>query len=300
MGRRYVILDVFADRPFAGNPLAVVLDTEGLDAAGMQVIAREFNLSETVFLLPAEVDGRKARLRIFMPHKELPFAGHPTVGAAVLLGLLTGVGAKGAEGAFEVEEAIGVIDCRVLLTSKTAGRATFTLPRLPTSAGEPSSEEAAAAALGIEAADIGFGAHKLARFSAGNPFTFVPVKDAATVARVQADSALWASAFGDDRNSAVFVYTRETADAANSFHARMLEPAITEDPATGSAAAAFAGVVMAFERPADGAHLIKIEQGYEMGRPSSIELGLDVAGGQLVTASVGGSAVVVAEGTLLG
>lgn len=300
MARRYVILDVFTDRAYAGNPLAVVLDTEGLDAAGMQAIAREFNLSETVFLLPAEVDGHKARLRIFMPHKELPFAGHPTVGAAVLLGLLTGVGLKGVEGAFEVEEAVGVVSCRVALATKTSGRASFTLPRLPEPAGETPSAAQASAALGISPDEIGFDGHAPSRFSAGNPFTFVPLKSRDAVARVKADSALWPAAFGDDRNSAVFVYSRETVDAANTYHARMLEPAITEDPATGSAAAAFAGVVMAFDRPGDGSHAIRIEQGFEMGRPSLIELGLEVGAGELVSATVGGAAVVVAEGTLLG
>ncbi|GLK57440.1 trans-2,3-dihydro-3-hydroxyanthranilate isomerase [Methylopila capsulata] len=299
MARRYVILDVFTDRAYAGNPLAAVLDTEGLDAAGMQMIAREFNLSETVFLLPAEVDGRKARLRIFMPHKELPFAGHPTVGAAVLLGLLTGVGSK-EEGAFEVEEAVGVISCRVRLANRTSGRASFTLPRLPEPAGEPPTVAQAAAALGISPDEIGFDGHSVSRFSAGNPFTFVPVKNADAVARVAANGVLWPEAFGDDRNSAVFVYTRETVDSANTYHARMLEPAITEDPATGSAAAAFTGVVAAFDRPGEGSHAVRIEQGYEMGRPSLIEVGLEIAGGTLASATVGGGAVVVAEGTLLG
>lgn len=297
MSRLYVVLDVFTDRPLAGNPLAVVLDTAGLDDAGMQAIARQFNLSETVFLLPAEDESRKARLRIFMPHKELPFAGHPTVGAAVLLGLMDAAAGKGREGAFEVEEAVGVIKTNVRAIGRRAGHARFTLPRLPAPAGEAPSPEAAAAALGLDRDEIGFGAHAVSRWSAGNPFVFVPVKSLAALARVADASGRWAEAFGA-RDAAVFVYAAETGDAALAYRARMLHPGIGEDPATGSAAAAFAGVVMAFDQPGDGEHDLRLGQGFEMGRPSVIELGLTVRGGALVSATIGGHAVVTAEGSL--
>ncbi|WP_245479500.1 PhzF family phenazine biosynthesis protein, partial [Hansschlegelia zhihuaiae] len=131
MSRLYVILDVFADRSLAGNPLAVVLDANGLDVAAMQAIALQFNLSETVFLLPAEDESRKARLRIFTPRHELPFAGHPTVGTAVLLGLMDATAGKGRSGRFEIEEAVGVVPCEVEATGRRSGRATFRLPKLP-------------------------------------------------------------------------------------------------------------------------------------------------------------------------
>ncbi|WP_020178833.1 PhzF family phenazine biosynthesis protein [Methylopila sp. M107] len=296
MSRLYVILDVFTDRSLAGNPLAVVLDSSGLDAAGMQAIARQFNLSETVFLLPADDDGRKARLRIFMPHKELPFAGHPTVGTAVLLGLMEAVAGKGREQAFEIEETVGVIACETKVSGKRSGHARFTLPRLPKTAGAAPSVAGLAAALGLEPADIGFDGHPASRYEAGNPFCLAPIKTLEALGRAKIDSSLWPAAFGGDIGC--FLYTRETGDPSVAFRARMLEPGIGEDPATGSAAAAFAGAVMAFERPEDGDHVLRIAQGVEMGRPSVIELGLTVAGGALVSATIGGSAVVTAEGAL--
>lgn len=297
MSRLYVILDVFTDRALVGNPLAVVMDSSGLDTAGMQAIAREFNLSETVFLLPAEDAARKARLRIFMPHRELPFAGHPTVGTAVLLGLMDAVAGKGRESAFEIEEEVGVIACRAIATGRKAGRATFTLPRLPASIGTAPDAAGVAGALGLDPGDIGFDDHVVSRFSAGNPYDFVPVKSLDALGRIKVDSALWQAAFSDGDFSA-FVYTRETGDPTLAFRARLLEPGIGEDPATGSAVAAFAGAVMAFDRPADGDYLFQVGQGYEMGRPSQIELGLSVTDGALASATIGGAAVVVAEGTL--
>lgn len=296
MSRLYVILDVFTDAALAGNPLAVVLDASGLDAAAMQRIAREFNLSETVFLLPAEDEARKARLRIFTPHRELPFAGHPTVGAATLLGLMEAMAGKGREAAFEVEEAVGVIACRTVASGKRAGRAAFDLPRLPQPSGAPPEPAAVAAALGLASEDLGFDGHAPSRFDAGNAFCFVPLASLDALARAKANSACWGAGFGGDLGA--FLYTRETADPALAFRARMLAPGVGEDPATGSAAAAFAGVVMAFDRPSDGEHLLRIGQGYEMGRPSVIELGLTVRDRALSAASIGGAAVVVAEGTL--
>ncbi|MGA0530610.1 PhzF family phenazine biosynthesis protein [Hansschlegelia sp. KR7-227] len=298
MSRLYVILDVFADRAYAGNPLAVVLDAQGLDTAGMQAIAREFNLSETVFLLPAEDDTRKARLRIFTPETELPFAGHPTVGTAVLLGLMDAVAGKGREAVFEVEEQVGVISCRATATARRAGRAEFTLARLPAPGGPAPAPSAIAAALGLDESDIGFGAHAVSVLDAGNAFCFVPVASLDALGRARVDGAAWNAALKDSPARGAFLYTSETGDPAYAYRARMLRPNASEDPATGSAVAAFAGVVMAFDRPADGVRRLTVAQGFEMARPSLIELGLTVAGGALVSATIGGAAVVAAEGTL--
>lgn len=292
--RHYFILDVFTDRALAGNPLAVVTDCDGLGTERMQAIAREFNLSETVFVLPPEKQGNRANLRIFMPHRELPFAGHPTVGSAVLLALRDGLQ---GEGRFVVEEGVGDIHCVVQPHGERWGHATFQLPRLPVEVGTPAAADQLAAALGIAPEEIGFPGHFPSRYSAGNAFSFVPVRDLRAADRVRANPLVWNEVFGPTEH-AVFVYTRETRDAGAGFHARMLEPAIVEDPATGSAAAAFAGVVMRFDQPQNGAHMVIIEQGIEMGRPSRIELGLRVEHGKLASATVGGSAVIVAEGQL--
>jgi trans-2,3-dihydro-3-hydroxyanthranilate isomerase len=291
MRRGFVTLDVFTDRRLAGNPLAVVLDAGDLDTAAMQAVAREFNLPETVFVFAPADPAHRARIRIFTPMRELPFAGHPTVGTAVLLGARDG-GASGHE--FVLEEAIGPVRCTLEASTAEAGSASFLVPQLPVEAGPASDAAAAAAALGLTPADIGPG--RPARWSAGNPFTFVPVTGLAAMARCRPGGNRFDAAFG--AGGAAYVFCSETADSAHAFHARMFAPGmgIYEDPATGSAAAAFAGMLAA-DRP-DGTHTVAIEQGYEMGRPSVMRLRITVTAGRLVSASVGGGAVVVTEGTI--
>jgi trans-2,3-dihydro-3-hydroxyanthranilate isomerase len=299
MKRRFVTLDVFTSQRFAGNPLAVVLDAEGLDTAAMQTIAREFNLSETVFVLPPTDAAHKADLRIFVPTRELPFAGHPTVGTAVLLGLIDGHG-----GSFTLAEKIGPVPCRVEIAGKETGEqlgeATFTLPRLPAELESPAPDAAIAAALGLLEADIGCGNHRPGVFSAGVGFTCVPVRDLAAMARIRLDMARWADGIRPADHPDAFVYTKETTTAGHHYHARMFAPemGIPEDPATGAAVAAFTGAIMRFDKPADGHHDLVIEQGYEMGRPSQIRLGLEVRNGTLVSATIGGAAIIVSEGHL--
>ena len=301
MARRYVTLDVFTTHPHAGNPLAVVLDSEGLDTAAMQAITREFNLSETVFVQPPAVSAaHRAALRIFTPGRELPFAGHPTVGTAVLLALRDAAEGRAAE-IIVLEEQVGLVPCAVSVTSPRIGHTVFTLPRLPEQAGSASALPLIAGALGLDRREIGFDGHVPTIFSAGVAFTFVPVSSLAALERVRLDTMLWSQAIRPSDQPHAFAYCRQTRDAGHDFHARMFAPAlgITEDPATGAAVAAFAGVIMRFEQPGDGEHRFTIEQGYEMGRPSQITLELTVAGGTLVSARIGGSAVMISEGVLL-
>jgi trans-2,3-dihydro-3-hydroxyanthranilate isomerase len=289
MRRRFATLDVFTDRRFAGNPLAVVLDAEALEAAAMQAIAREFNHPETVFVFAPVDPAHRARVRIFTPARELPFAGHPTVGTAVLLGLRDGGGRD-----IVLEEGIGAVRCTLESMRGGGGSARFTIPQLPTEVGPTADAAAIAAALSLVPEDIGEGLP--ARWSAGLPLTFVPIVSLAAIARCRPDLARFDAAFG--AGAAVYVFCNETAEAGHHFHARMFAPAmgVPEDPATGSAAAAFAGVLA--RRLSDGSHAITIEQGYEMGRPSLIHLTAEVAAGRLVSASVGGDAVIVTEGTI--
>ncbi len=296
MKRRFAILDVFTDRRFAGNPLAVVLQPEGLDQAAMQAIAREFNLSETVFVLPPRESGHRAQYRIFTPKQEVAFAGHPTVGTAVLLGCLDG-GTAARDMVLEAN--IGPVPCRVTAAADH-GEATFVLPALPAEAGAPPPVDTMAAALMLSAGDIGFGDFAPSCWAAGIAFTFVPLKSLDAVRRASPDLAQFSSALSGAAHRAVFVFSSETAEPGHDFHARMFAPSygIAEDPATGSAAAAFAGVLTRFAGLADGSHSIAIEQGYEMGRPSLIRLGLTLSGGRLAAASVGGGAVIVSEGTI--
>jgi trans-2,3-dihydro-3-hydroxyanthranilate isomerase len=294
MRRQFATLDVFTDRRFAGNPLAVVLEAEGLAAAAMQAIAREFGHPETVFILAPGDRSHRARLRIFTPARELPFAGHPTVGTAVLLGLRDG---KAGGSTMVLEETIGPVGCTVEPGSGGQGSARFVIPQLPARAGEASDDAAIAAALLLEPAAIGFGGFRPARWSAGLPATLVPVASLTAVARCRPDLSRFDAAFGD---GPAYVFCGECVDPGHDFHARMFAPTlgVAEDPATGSAAAAFAGLYAAAGGLADGPHAVVIEQGYEMGRPSEIRLAMEVGSGKLVSASIGGDAVVVTEGTI--
>jgi trans-2,3-dihydro-3-hydroxyanthranilate isomerase len=293
MRRRFATLDVFTTRRFAGNPLAVVLDGEGLDAGVMQAIAREFSHPETVFMLAPREAGHRARLRIFTPARELPFAGHPTVGTAVLVGLRDGA-TPGSE--FVLEEDIGPVRCKIESHSVAHGSARFTIPQLPIVAGAVPDDATVAAALGVAPSEIGFAAFRPARWSAGIPVTFVPSRRLQVIAACQPDPSKLAI-LGDDP---VYLFCAEAVETGHAFHARMFAPAlgVREDPATGAAAAAFAGLLAAQGGLADGEHAIAIEQGYEMGRPSLIRLVAALAGGKLVSASIGGDAVIVTEGSI--
>jgi trans-2,3-dihydro-3-hydroxyanthranilate isomerase len=295
MSRRpFTTLDVFTERRFTGNPLAVVHDGAGLDTGVMQAVAREFNLPETVFVLPPNEPGHRARVRIFTPARELPFAGHPTVGTAVVLALRDGL----AEGEIVLEQGIGPVRCRVDGCRRDHGHAGFELARLPEAVGPEPDRNTLAAALGLAPGDIGYAGFSPAIWSAGNPFLFVPVNGLAAIARARPDMAHWDAAAAGAIG--VFLFCGETADRRHAFRARMFAPqsGITEDPATGSAAAAFAGLLARDAGLPDGSHQFGIEQGYEMGRPSLISLAFTSRGGAVAQASIAGHAVVASEGTI--
>jgi trans-2,3-dihydro-3-hydroxyanthranilate isomerase len=295
----YRLVDVFTQRPLAGNPLAVVLDADGIESARMLEIAREFNLSETAFVLKPRDPVNTARLRIFTPAVELPFAGHPTLGAAALIAFERARTMLGqAPLRLVLEEEIGPVVCEV---SRVRGvlRASFAAPRLAEIIGAALDPARLAAALGLAAQDIGFDDHRPLLATAGLPFAFVPVASRAALNAAAPDCAALASALPMKRPAAC-LYTRETSDPANHVQTRVFVPGfgVQEDPATGAAAAAFAAVALNFERPEDGEHVIAIEQGYAMGRPSLIALTLRVEQGALTQVEIGGASVILGEGAL--
>jgi trans-2,3-dihydro-3-hydroxyanthranilate isomerase len=298
MARRFYTLDVFTETALAGNPLAVVLDSDGLDAPRMQAIAREFNLSETVFVFEPLNPLHSARVMIFTPTRELPFAGHPTVGAACLIGHVRAPDLLAAEDLrIVLEEEVGDVICHVRHRRGQALAAYFELPRLPEPVdGGPPSKAEIARGLELSVGEIGFDRHEPSVFTAGAPFLFVPVLSLAAIGRARPGLTPWA----ENGGPATYLYTRQVEREGSAFHARMFGGGwgVPEDPATGSAAAAFAGVLIAFEQPADGEHLLTLEQGLEMGRPSFIALGLQIEAGELRSASIGGSAVIIASGLL--
>jgi trans-2,3-dihydro-3-hydroxyanthranilate isomerase len=299
MKYRFVTLDVFTAQRFAGNPLAVVFEADKLATATMQSVAREFNHPETVFVQKPAAPGNAASIRIFTPAVELPFAGHPTVGCAVALAREGGAIGAG-ERAIVIEEKIGAVRCTVPLADQARGHARFVLPERPREIGPPADAAALARALRLASDDVGHGSLAPARWSAGIAFTCVPLKSLDAVQRCRADLTHWDAAFETDGRSSAYIFCRETLEPHNMFHVRMFAPrmGVAEDPATGSAAAAFAGYCARNMDFADGEHRIGIEQGDEMSRPSRIDLQLTISGGKLMSATVGGDAIVVTDGSL--
>jgi trans-2,3-dihydro-3-hydroxyanthranilate isomerase len=297
---RFHTLDVFTDRAFTGNPLAVVEDADALAEADMQRIAREFNLSETIFLQSPRDPINTARVRIFTPASELPFAGHPIVGAAVLLAQTRAAEMLTRNGlVIALETGIGAIRCEVIQGKNAlAPFAEFELARLPEKLGEGPDPQILAQALSLDVVDVGFGAHMPSQYAAGVPFAFVPLRSREALDRARRAPGPFATALNGLLGA--YLYTIDANNPSGAVHARMFANGvgIDEDPATGSAAAAFAGVALEFERPADGAHEIVIEQGSKMGRPSRITLRMNVAGGRLASAHIGGCAVRISEGTM--
>src|SRR5262245_2247981 len=207
----YHVLDVFTEERFGGNPLAVVLDADSLDGARMQKIAREFNLSETVFVLKPEHAAHTARVRIFTPASEIPFAGHPTVGTGALLAALRAPEPAGRGDALIVlEEGIGIVRVGVRLRPGAPPYAEFDAPKLPADAGTLAPADRLAAALGLIPAEIGFENHRPTKYGAGMAFAFVPVASLDAIAKAQVSAPHWESALKGQGLVGAFLYCRQT------------------------------------------------------------------------------------------
>ena len=304
MTRRYAIYDVFTDTRLAGNPLAVVFDADDLDDASMQRIAGEFNLSETVFVKAPDNPAHAARLRIFTPGRELPFAGHPTVGAAIAIAEAGEANGNGGprDLVSMLEENVGPVRCAVKLAGRKAAFAEFDVPRKSARLEATFERQALADAFSLKPGQIGFENHVPSLWSAGVAFVMIPVHDLAAAAAVEFDPALWerCAPFAEGRLASAYLYCRGGVNHNAKFHTRMFAPdmGITEDPATGAAVAAMSGAIHFFDKLVDGHHPFLIEQGVEMGRPSHIHLHLDVSGGAIAGARIGGEAVRIASGML--
>ena len=220
----------------------------------MQAIARELNLSETVFVLKPSNPAHSARVRIFTPARELPFAGHPTIGTAILLAQARTPLVNGESDVIIVlEQAIGTVRVGVRLRDGQPPFAEFDAPKLPEKApAAPPSRDRIADALGLLPREIGFENHTALCMTAGNTFAFVPVQTLEAIARARIKPVGWAQAFTSEGMAGVYLYTRECVHNGSAFHARMFAPqlGVPEDPATGSAAVCFAGVVQRVRRAA--------------------------------------------------
>ena len=291
-GHRFFTLDVFTNTRLAGNPLAVVLDADDLDSAKMQTIAGEFNLSETVFVRAPTRPGIRAGVRIFTPAHEMPFAGHPLIGTAALLAL------SANEPAFSLEASIGEIACSTQRLGEDLARARFALPKPATSVAGGPNREAIARALSLAPEEIGWGPHPPSRFDAGARFDCIPVRDLAVLAKAAPQRPEFDRVFAPPAGL-VYLYT-PGGEGAMHWRSRMFAPGygVPEDPATGSAAAAFTGVLEAFGALQNGENSVLIDQGVEMGRPSRLNLDLTVQNGKLQAAYLSGEAVIMSEGRL--
>jgi trans-2,3-dihydro-3-hydroxyanthranilate isomerase len=296
MQRRYVTVDVFTAAAFGGNPLAVVLDAEGLQASQMQSIATEFNYSETTFVLPARDEAHAAQVRIFTPRTEIAFAGHPTVGTAVVLARELEARGAAPPADLVLEEGVGPVPVRLTRSGGAVTGAEFQAPR-PLELGSHVSLEDAAACLSLPAVDL-CPEPPPRVLSVGLPFLVVAVGSRDALRTAKPNLAAHERVLPPIGTDAVFAYA--SGDVAEELHARMFSPldSIAEDPATGSAAAATLAFLAA-QRPAREAETSwRITQGVDMGRPSLI-LGRTVKRGGVVTAvHLGGKAVAVMRGSL--
>lgn len=298
---RFFTADVFTDRRFGGNQLAVFPAAGGLETREMQSIARELNLSETVFVFPPVDPEHTRKLRIFTPGAELPFAGHPTIGTAFVLASIGEVPLNSGETSIVFEEGVGPVPVTIRSDGGAAGYCELTAARLPEEGPAPPPLEEIAAALSLRPEEIRTDRLSPRAVSCGVPYFFVPLRDLAALGRVRIDLSAWERALSRWWAPAVFPFVEIPGGGGVDFRARMFAPGIgiLEDPATGSAAAALAGYLAATEGPERGTLGWVIEQGVEMGRPSRLHVTCERSAGRISAVRVGGTSVLVAEGRLL-
>ena len=286
----FMILDVFTDKAFGGNQLAVLTDARGITDAGMQTIAREFDYPETTFVLPAKDPANARHVRIFTPGGELPFAGHPTVGTACAL-VMAGVTQVGD---VVLEEGVGPVQVRTT-NDNGAYSARLRLNRGHDSSDDVPQPRDMAAVLSLQPDDV------LQVFCAGMGvrFAYVQVGSRETVDRSELDHQQWRKILADRWASQVFVFAGELRDGAE-IYGRMFAPAlgIAEDPATGAAAAAIVGAAASASGDRGGDFALNIVQGVAMGRPSFLSASARFDGEAVSAVEVGGGCVLVAEGKI--
>lgn len=300
MRYQFYTADVFTDSIFGGNPLAVIPDARGLETDQMQLVAREFNLSETVFVFPSEVPGHTRRLRIFTPAAELPFAGHPTIGTAHILASIGEVALRDEVTRIILEEGIGPVEVSIHVDQNQPAFVEFLAARLPEYGPTPPTAQAIASLLSLEASDLVTEDHALQAVSCGVPFLFVPLRNRDAIRRARIQREQWDELLSSFWAPHIYVFTRDAEREGSDIHARMFAPAlgIAEDPATGAAATALAGYLGMRDPVQQGSLHWIIEQGFEMGRPSILKVNAEKEKGEIVAIRVGGAAVRVSEGIM--
>ena len=300
MRYRYLTCDVFTSAPFGGNQLAVFPDARGIPEHRLLDVTREFNFSETTFVFPPENPQHARRVRIFTPGGEVPFAGHPTVGTAHVLAQTGEIPLTGETTRIVLEEKVGPVPVTI---RAAGGHPTFTqlsVAKLPEVVAPAPSRDDLALVLGLEVDDLLGGEWSPQAMSCGLPFLFVPLHDRSAVARARIRMDAWERTLKDAPVSEVMIFAPGGERPGTDYRARMFAPGLSvpEDPATGSACAALGGYLAARDTRRDGTLHWVVEQGFEMGRPSILEVEADVARGAVTAVRVGGDTVLMSEGTM--
>lgn len=300
---RFIQADVFTEVVFGGNPVAVFPEADGLSDDEMQKIAREMNLSETAYVLHPTAPNADVRVRFFTPSAELPFAGHPTIGTHVVLASLGRYEISGPVTRIFQQVGVGVLPVDLITDGNgVTDRAVMTQDEAR-HGGIVEDKKRLAKALGLDPEDI----HPdlpAQVYSTGLPGLIVPVASLAAMGRIHLDVAEFNDMCRSMGVTGAEVFTLETVDKAHHAHVRNFDPlvGVYEDPATGSMAGALGAYllgkgVLPFEHESSTTHMV-IEQGYEIGRPSLIEVEVDIAQGAVSEVRVGGQVVILIEGEL--
>ncbi|WP_322895100.1 MULTISPECIES: PhzF family phenazine biosynthesis protein [unclassified Yoonia] len=294
--REIITFDVFTDTPFLGNPLAIMPDAAGLSTDQMQTLARELNLSETIFVMPPENPAHRAKVRIFFPTAEIPFAGHPTIGCAIYLSGLT-ESRDDSVVEMVLEEAAGPVPVTVQRVNGVVS-AEFCAPVLPQLQRTLDDIALTARALGLEAGEIGNAIVATPEvWEAGPSYLLIPVATRAALARARPMGAHWEKLTDQAQTISAWLFV---PDDTHGFRARMFSPAggIPEDPATGSAVVTFAGLLAHHGHCTGKETPFSVLQGVEMGRRSEIKAVVAMTDGQLSQVRIGGTAVAISSGRI--
>lgn len=297
MQHKYYTADVFTDQPFGGNQLAVFTDAASIPGEVMQQVARELNLSETVFVLPPDNPAHTSRLRIFTPAVEMPFAGHPTVGTAYVLAAIGAIELSGDRTHILFEEGVGPVPVSIFAQDGIVTHTQLTAARAPEANPSPVRPELVAEILGVEPSELADDLCLPGVVSCGVPFLFVTVRNRQILARTRVNRALFDAHLAGTLGEQIFVLCFDPELEDSHIRARMYAPefGIAEDPATGSAVAALGGYLGA-RLGKEGTFTRRIEQGFEMGRPSILELEAELSDGVVGRVRVGGKSVLMSEG----
>src|SRR5436190_2931252 len=298
MQLNFMTVDVFTDRRFGGNPLAVVLDGRGLATQQMQSIAAEFNLAETTFVLPPKDPAHTAEVRIFTPRAELPFAGHPNIGTAFVLALPGSASGRVVGDPIVFEEKAGLVKLEMMSDGTLVVGARLTAPQ-PLVRSDDIALDVVAAACSIGVGDIETANHRPCIASCGIPLVFAELKTRSGLAAAQPRSEIFSEHLRADRVTGVLLYAFEQQRGVD-IQARMFAPlyGIPEDPATGSGNAALAGLLASLRSETDLTLQLRIAQGVDMGRPSLLEATAEKRNGRITEMRIGGRCVAMMRGSL--